>query len=181
MRSRCLSIRIPAPSNDDIVSLLMQIAKRESCPCPTELAMKISLHSDRNLRRAILMLEAAKVQVAPMSQLMPDQIVQLPDWELYIARLAREILQEQSPSKLLHAREMMYELLTNCIPPDVIMSTLVRELMKSLDDTLKHEVAYWAAYYEHRMCQGSKDIFHLEAFVAKFMAVYKKWLVSLFG
>jgi replication factor C subunit 3/5 len=64
----------------------------------------------------------------------------LQDWELYITRLAREILQEQSPTKLLQAREMLYELLTNCIPADVIIQTLVRELMKSLDDTLKHEV-----------------------------------------
>jgi replication factor C subunit 3/5 len=59
---------------------------------------------------------------------------------MYVTHLAREILQEQSPSKLLQAREMMYELLTNCIPADIIMQTLTRELMKALDDTLKHEV-----------------------------------------
>ena len=181
VRSRCLSIRIPAPSHEDIAQLLIAVAKRESCTCPLELAMKISLHSDRNMRRAVLMLEAAKVQIAPASQMQAAQIVQLPDWEIYITKLAREIMSEQSPSKLLQAREMLYELLTNCIPSDVIMQTLVRELMKALDDQLKHEVAHWAAYYEHRMCMGAKDIFHLEAFVAKFMAVYKKWLMSLFG
>jgi replication factor C subunit 3/5 len=46
---------------------------------------------------------------------------------------------------------MLYELLTNCIPADVIIQTLTREFMKALDDTLKHEVAHWAAYYEHRI------------------------------
>jgi replication factor C subunit 3/5 len=146
-----------------------------------ELAMKISLHSDRNVRRAVLMLEAAKVQIAPATQMQAMQMVQLPDWEVYITKLCRDILAEQSPARLLQAREMMYELLTNCIPADVIMQTLTNELMKCLDDQLKHEVAHWAAYYEHRMCLGSKDIFHLEAFVAKFMAVYKKWLMALFG
>jgi replication factor C subunit 3/5 len=181
VRSRCLSIRIPAPSHDDIVQLLMQVAKRESCQCPFELAMKVSLHSDRNVRRAVMMLEAARVQVAPSSQMLASQPVQVPDWEIYITKLAREIMAEQTPSKLLQAREMLYELLVNCIPGDVIMTTLVNELMKAMDDSLKHEVAHWAAYYEHRLCQGSKDIFHLEAFVAKFMAVYKKWLISLFG
>lgn len=181
VRSRCLSIRVPAPTYEDISGLLIQVAKKEGCSCPLELAMKIALHSDRNVRRSLLMLEASRVQTAPSTQLMSDQVVQLPDWELYISKLAREILQEQSPSKLIAARDMMYELLTNCIPSDVIMGTLVRELMRALDDTLKHEVAYWAAYYQHRMCKGSKDIFHLEAFIAKFMAVYKRWLVSLFG
>lgn len=33
-----------------------------------------------------------------------------------------------------------------------------------------------AAFYEHRLQLGSKAIYHLEAFVAKFMAVYKKFM-----
>lgn len=64
----------------------------------------------------------------------------MPDWELYIASLAKEMVQEQSPQKLLRAREMLYELLTNCIPADVIMKVLLKELCHSLDDELKHEV-----------------------------------------
>ena len=115
------------------------------------------------------------------TQLTATSTVHLPDWELYVMRIARDILQEQSPSRLLQVRDMFYELLTNCIPADIIMVTLTRELMKALDDQLKHELAHWAAYYEHRIQQGSKEIFHLEAFVAKFMAVYKRWIVSMFS
>ena len=149
--------------------------------CPQELAMRISLQSDRNLRRALLMLEAAKVQGSGGASSLPSNLtVQIPDWELYINKLSREILSEQTPSKLLQAREMMYELLTNCIPADIIMTTLTKELNKALDDSLKHELAHWAAYYEHRIRLGSKEIFHLEAFVAKFMAIYKRWLISMF-
>lgn len=33
-----------------------------------------------------------------------------------------------------------------------------------------------AAFYEHRLQLGSKAIYHLEAFVAKFMAIYKKFM-----
>lgn len=183
LRSRCLGIRIPAPAPDDIASLLTLIARKESISIAPDVALKIALQCDRNLRRALLMLEAIAMQVAPAKQIMPDHNVStaLPDWEIFIGRLAKEILQEQSPSKLLQSREMFYELLTNCIPAELILSTLLRELMKSLDDTLKHDVVYWAAYYEHRICQGSKEIFHLEAFVAKFMALYKRWLLALFG
>lgn len=39
---------------------------------------------------------------------------------------------------------------------------LVRELLPKLDDTLKHELVHWAAFYEHRVQVGSKEIFHLE-------------------
>ena len=59
--------------------------------------MKIAVHSERNMRRALLMLEAARVQ-APV--LTPDQVVQLPDWELYVCKLAREIMQTQSPQQV---------------------------------------------------------------------------------
>jgi hypothetical protein len=132
--------------------------------------------------------------------------VKIPDWEAYIGKLAALLIQEQTPQVLVLAREHLYELLTNCIPPDVILKVcvlwvvwrtlwlgggldrslhhhqtttprpagpstntyisthqvLVRELSPKLDDSLKHELAHWAAFYEHRVQIGSKEIFHLE-------------------
>lgn len=125
------------------------------------------------------MLEACHVQ--KRDGLTKDMPVQKTDWELYIAQLAAEITREQNPQRLVMAREKMYELLVNCIPPDVIIKTLAKELMKNLDDELKREVIEWAAFYEHRIAMGSKEIFHLEAFVAKFMSIYKRYLNELFG
>ncbi len=61
------------------------------------------------------------------------------------------------------------------------MKRLVGELMMNLDDSLKLQVLEWAAFYEHRIAMGSKEIFHLEAFVAKYMAIYKKYLNELFA
>lgn len=57
---------------------------------------------------------------------------------------------------------------------------LCRELMTRLDDDLKHELLECAADYEHRMQRGAKDIFHFEAFIAKFMTLYKKFLLELY-
>jgi len=55
------------------------------------------------------------------------------------------------------------------------------ELVKNVDDTLKPQVIEAAAFYEHRIAMGSKEIFHLEAFVAKYMAIYKRYLNDLFA
>lgn len=177
VRSRCLGIRVSAPSVDDIVRVLKVVARKEQFTLPDELAVNIARESDRNLRRAVLMLEASKVQQNVLSA---DQPVQKTDWELYISQIAVDIVREQSPQRLLSVREKFYELLVNCIPADVILKTLAIELIKNLDDTLKAEVIEWAAFYEHRVCMGSKEIFHLEAFVAKFMAVYKAYINSMF-
>jgi replication factor C subunit 3/5 len=95
------------------------------------------------------MLEACHVQ--RRDGLVANMPVQTTDWELYIKQLAVEITREQSPQRLMAAREKLYELLVNCIPATVILKTL------------------------------SKDIFHLEAFVAKYMAIYKKYLNDMFG
>ena len=81
----------------------------------------------------------------------------------------------------MNARDKLYELLVNCIPASTILKSLTGELLNNLDDSVKLEVIKWAAFYEHRLATGSKDIFHLEAFVAKFMAIYKKYLNDLFG
>jgi len=84
--------------------------------------------SGRNLRRALLMLEATKVQAYPFTEQQP---LQMPDWEVYIQALAKEITQEQSPQKLLKAREMLYELLTNCIPADVVRGNKKWKLLQA--------------------------------------------------
>ena len=42
-----------------------------------------------------------------------------------------------------------------------------------MDESLKADVMYWAAFYERRMRVGNKKIFHLEAWVVKVMSLYK--------
>ncbi|KAL7555027.1 hypothetical protein ACHAWF_018622 [Thalassiosira exigua] len=183
VRSRCLGIRVAAPSHDEIAAVLKTVSRKESITLPDELAINIARSSKRNLRRALLMLESCHVTSRDdhPKELKKDMPVPHTDWEKYIAQLAAGIVREQSPKALLAAREKMYELLINCIPAQVILKTLVTELLPTLDDSIKGEVVTWAAFYEHRIALGSKEIFHLEAFVAKFMAIYKKYLNDLFG
>ena len=205
IRSRCLCLRVAAPTVEEVSSVLLAVAHKEGVKCPPALAERIARASDRNLRRAVLTLEACKVRSSALcpshvrisrdddptshalrrshsfSQvqqypMVESQQIQLPDWQLYIAAVADDILREQSPKALLALRGKLYELLSNCIPPELIMKHLVGHLLKTAPGgpALKHEMLFHAASYEHRMQGGSKPIFHLEAFAAKFMAVYKK-------
>jgi len=121
------------------------------------------------------MLEASKVHQYPLSD---DQPIQQPDWQLFLGALADEILSEQSPKQLLKVRGKLYELLSNCIPADLIMRSMTQALMRKIPIPLRHETIFHASVYEHRMQVGSKPIFHLEAFIARFMSVYKRHLMS---
>lgn len=53
---------------------------------------------------------------------------------------------------------------------------LLKELLATCDGQLKPEIVSIAADLEHKMNLGDKQIFYLEAFVVKFMSVYKKYL-----
>ncbi|KAL6779621.1 RFC3 [Auxenochlorella protothecoides x Auxenochlorella symbiontica] len=175
VRSRCLCVRVHAPTHPQIEARLRAVAAAEGWTLPAQLAARIAQASDRNLRRALLALEACKAQHFPFQE---GQAVAAADWELYIQEIAAEIRAEQSPKRLYTVRGKVYELLVNCIPPEIIMRRLALELMQKLDDELRQSVAEQAAFFEHRLQEGSKAIFHIEAFVARFMADYKNFLLA---
>lgn len=178
VRSRCLNVRINAPKEEEIVEVLEFIGKKEGLQLPFGFAARIAEKSNRSLRRAILSFETCRVQQYPFTN---NQLIPAMDWEAYVLEIASDIMKEQSPKRLFQVRGKVYELLSNCIPPEIILKRLLYELLKKLDAELKHEVCHWAAYYEHRMRLGQKAIFHIEAFVAKFMSIYKGFLISTFG
>ncbi|XP_028655138.1 replication factor C subunit 3 isoform X1 [Erpetoichthys calabaricus] len=173
IRSRCLAVRVPLPSVEEICTVLIGVCKKEGLSLPAELAKRIAEKSGRNLRKALLMCEACRVQQLPFSA---DQDIPETDWEVYLRETANAIVSQQSPQRLLEVRGRLYELLTHCIPPEIIMKGLLSELLNNCDGHLKGEVAQMAAYYEHRLQLGSKAVYHLEAFIAKFMAVYKRFM-----
>ena len=70
---------------------------------------------------------------------------------LLAQEIANDILSEQTPKRLFAVRGKLYELLVNCIPPELILKKLMLELVRKLDDELKHKVADCAAFFEHRL------------------------------
>ena len=101
------------------------------------------------------------------------------DWEALIGQIAKEIMDEHTPARILQVRSKFYDLLTHCIPPTTILKTLTFKLLALIDDALKGEVIQWSAFFEHRIKTGTKVIFHLEAFVAKFMRILEMYLMSM--
>ena len=65
--------------------------------------------------------------------------------------IAKDIFQEQSPKQLYAVRGKLYELLVNCLPPELILRKLALALMRTLDDEVRHKCIDLAASYEHRL------------------------------
>lgn len=176
IKSRTLLIRVAAPSQEDIGAVLSQIAKKEKVQLPqtqeeqAELFNKLATLSRRNLRKAILMFEAmystsngnAITAMTPTPQ---------PDWEMVIEKVADEIIRNRTVASLLSIRSTMYDLIAHCIPPQTILTTLTRHLLNKSNFNLGPSIVEEAAFYFHRLRQGSKAIFHLEACIAKYMQI----------
>merc|ERR1712217_809007 len=95
-------------------------------------------------------------------------------WDVAIEKVAKKILQDQSPRMAMEVRGNVYELLAACLPADFIVKELLKKLVvECRGDELKRKAIAAAAHFESTMRQGSKDIFHLEAFILRFMADYK--------
>jgi replication factor C subunit 3/5 len=180
VKSRCLVVRINAPSLREIIGTLEEVAKREQLgQLPDEFLEFIANAAGGNLRRALLMLEAAKAKATSMSvplRQLKHAEIPLADWEVAVKDVAFMMIEEQSTGNLLKIRSKLYELLSHCIPATVILAGLVKALLASVDQELKVELFADAAHYDCCIQQGQKAIFHLEAFVAKFMCSYKKFI-----
>jgi replication factor C subunit 3/5 len=178
--------------------VLNHVAKKERFSLPNPALTSITQTSSGNLRKALLMLEAMKMQKPDMSG---EIEVAKPDWETYCAKVGDLILGEQSAQRLLEVRGKVYELLSHCIPPTVVLKvSCIRIdshcLLKSLVDDSRADCGESGRRFETssytlgcalcqlhriktiwelmilkelRMRMGSKKIFHIEAFVAKIM------------
>ena len=150
IRSRCLLLRVGAPSEDEvsrraylpgvelirslqICKVLNHVSKKESLALPPHVASLLAQTSAGNLRRALLSLEALAVQDPGFKTIPPPSasgssaqskgldLVPRPDWEKYASKTVERILSDQSPERLLEVRGMLYELLVHCIPASLIM------------------------------------------------------------
>lgn len=175
IRSRTLLVRVPAPTHAEITDALAQAGKKESWKIIPALNDRIARESGRNLRRALLMFEAVYAQNPDVSAQTP---IPPPDWEVLIEQIAQDCIAERSPAQILKVRAKLYDLLSHCIPATMVLKVLCFRLVEKVDPLIKKDVVRWAAFYEHRVKTGSKVVFHLEAFVAKFMRIYEMYLVG---
>jgi len=176
LRSRCLAIRVPAPSKIEVERCLHEVAKKENFVLPEKVAKKIVNYSRRNLRRAINSLQICYIDT--QGEIKESTVPKSYPWEMFIDNICDELLREQRPVTLNQARLKIYELLQNCIPGHLVLKRMSQRLMENVDDSLKHKIAYWAAHHEARMNCCNKQMPHIIAFTAKFMYIYKQWMDS---
>jgi len=135
LRSRCLQIRVPAPTEQEISTVLGNICAHQKIDMPAKLSQDITLASNRNLRKAIMMLQS--VVLKTQGKLGARVQVPIPEYETFISEIVKDVMKEQTPKNLRYIRTKLYELLTKGITPDIIFLLLVRFLILKVDVSLR--------------------------------------------
>lgn len=76
LRSRCLAIRVPAPTRDDMSLVLRKIVDNEKIALPSDLEDEVCALAKGNLRKAIMMLQTLSIQYGKLD---PHTEVPLPE------------------------------------------------------------------------------------------------------
>uniref|UniRef100_A0A0N4ZG43 Replication factor C subunit 3 n=1 Tax=Parastrongyloides trichosuri TaxID=131310 RepID=A0A0N4ZG43_PARTI len=164
LRSRCLAIRVPSPSDEEICEALREAASMERNSCITDEHIQMCVEkANGNMRTALIELQMI-IQQKGDKNVRPQSYVQL------IKDIAYNIATKQNKSSILECRKKFNELLTRCIPPKLIFQKLVSELTLITPENVHTKIWDIAVNSETRCLSGSKPIFHLEAFVAYAMA-----------
>lgn len=177
IKSRTLLIRIPAPTVDEVTNVLQKLATKQEIQLLSdendkeEILNNVAVVSKRNLRRALLLLEALAMQNDIIKTTTP--MITL-DWEGVIKKLAGNVSRDRNVARISSSRTVLYELISHCIPPKIILKTLAFEMLNLVNEKVKADIVDLAAIFDERLSLGTKSIFHLEGFIAKSMVVIEK-------
>lgn len=171
IRSRCLMVRCPAATNDEIIKILDKVATQENVKIESPKVLEnIAVVSNGNLRTALLMLESMALNNE--MQLKSTTPIIRPDWESVIIKMANKIQKERTIGCLVECRAILYDLLAHCISARIILQELTFALLKlPSNDKVKVGIVEASSIFDERLSLGNKAIYHLEGFVAKAMCV----------
>lgn len=165
VRSRFLVCRVPAYSDEEIAEICASICKKEKREVGPGVLKEIVAGSRGNLRRALSLMEISMVTGGSKAPLL--------DWEKSLLAIAKTMKESPGVASLVAIREMAYDLLARCIPGREILLHLMHQLVSQEAEGTAAKIAAAASVYDSRLANGSKDIFHIEGFVAAVMAIYE--------
>jgi replication factor C subunit 3/5 len=180
LRSRCLGVRVPLPTPAALTDVLAGVAGREGVDIPPPVLARIVAQPDINTRRALLQLESVAVCHGAVN-INPAVGPEVADWEVACRDIAVKLTQRQTVDQLVVVRKLFQTLLAHAVPQDVVLRRVVIDILNIADDEIAPKICGAAAKCDARMAKGSKAIFHLEAFAARFMQIYSEYLAGIVG
>jgi replication factor C subunit 3/5 len=176
LKSRCLMIRNPAPTNDQVTEILREVVRREGLKKVTDENIRdVVEKSERNLRKALLALQACVARNEFTGPILEEH------WRNVVGdRIVGELIRNRSVEAVKTTRNVFYDLLACQVPGDLIIREILWQLLKKIDfpdknfrivdkEGLIMNLKEVAVSCEKQMKQGDRMIIYLEGFLIKAM------------
>ena len=165
IRSRCLAIRVGAPSEQEIKDILFDISNKENSKIGPNVIPSIINSCEGNLRRAINCLQLCHLKGNTASSLSYKEDVK----KVYTSLTSNS----KSVQTLSTVRQMLFNIIVSGIAPELFLLSILNFFMtdKKISDDKKLAIIDAAVFYDLRVQNGSKAIAHLEAFSAKVLCI----------
>lgn len=161
--SRCLVLKFPSISEDNIMKHIQDIAKKEGVIIDSKAAQSISRESSGDLRRAINLLQ---ISANASKNVTEDVVYEHSDTPL--TRSARNIVTATLDGSFDDARKIMRSLIAiDGYEPQEVLLEIERDLVKRpFDPLVLSKVLDRVAEIDYRMLQGKNSFVHLAALLA---------------
>lgn len=155
LHSRCIMVRIPAPTNDSLFSYLYLINMNRKLEISFNDLSYICDKSDGNIKKALLMLEL-KHETGTFTN----------NYDEFIIDLVNSMLKCKNINTLLQIRNKLYNTLITNIPNSNIIVDMIKELnTKNIKYNSFYQIVKLASSYEFNLTIGRRDIMHLEPLI----------------
>lgn len=178
LQSRCIKLRVSAPSKQTVKDILKNISLKENIIDITEEALdSICIYSNQDLSKAINSLQL--IVVKSPDSLNSKEGIKLSEFkevEAHISNIIKILFTGRNVDSILTLRKKVYDLLIYCIDPLIIIRSIFQHIMRNISDDYfkyKYQIIKIASYYDNTLRLGSKPIYHLEGYLIDLFKIVK--------
>jgi len=175
IRSRCIMIRIPLPTNEQILDIILKIAHNENIKLEPYEYIDIVKKSEYKINTVIWLLELKKYNLKYEKT-----------WEDFSHEIVYLIINKQNYNNtkcylcIKKIRAIFYFLFITNIPTQTIIRHIMIKLLENVDDiNLKNNIIEITSIFELRLSQGTRHIIHFEAYCIRLIYLFNNYFNNL--
>jgi replication factor C subunit 3/5 len=168
LKSRCLLVRIPLPTNDMLINIMLNISHKENIKLELKDYKEIIKKSNNNINILLWLLEFKKHGCDY------DET-----WIYLIDKIINLIIDKKNyttksiNSLIIKIREYFYILFITNIDFQLIIKNIMLKLIDTFDNIkIKYYIIEITSIFEKRLNQGTRYIIHLEAYVLRLIKLF---------
>ena len=173
LKSRCLLIRVPLPTDIMILNIILNISQKENITLSLEDMKDILTKSENNINKTIWLIEMKKYNIVDTNELY-TVLTKIVD----IIILKENYTTPNMANIIKNIRELLYILFITNIDFHII----IRKIMLLLLDKIKefhninmidymNKIVCATSEFEYRISLGTRNIIHVEAYLIKIMCI----------